>query len=560
MKQDRSQKGQKPMQNTTSPSVDDELDNDFEGVIDPVVGRIYHALWEGECSGWYLVVILPYAGDGDWKEVGITGNLFTSGLAEEIPNCFKVVKNTASSRREARLTWAEGYQDGGPRVRSRKFPCLFLHPPLEIPTSDQKFEIDTKAEVLAFLKADHLRHKSTIHSISQDTRAIDAYQHLAEKFEVRQKTIQAKQDTAPGREVDHGSNVGASSIQRPKDIASVGTMGHLGLSTNSNALQEPRQDNARNDLPMSRSEPRYSWDHSELISMEPRASLPNYDGNSLIGEHGGREGALSDQLRANLSPPTPSITNRQSLNGGDDEQSTVNSWVSKMSERQSQPTTLQQKASPYVWQDTSNTSQTGVRPKQKSNASSSDEVSPTEGILVQGMTDWTNDSSHSTDTAKRPVASRTSRHSRPSPSSQGKIQENEPRPQDLKDLRYRTETFTPMPFPKENNLTEASNDNPFGARGKASDSNAPILAEKSRGPTALLPSFRSRKKNAQHSDQVPEQDRTPGLGNTLSTVGGDAEPSSAGHATWPRTYTDMLREPWRTSGQSKAASRGPENP
>ncbi|KAK7731195.1 hypothetical protein SLS63_005470 [Diaporthe eres] len=96
---------------------DQELGGSFEGVIDPVVGEVYHAWWENEPRSWYLVVILPYLGDGDWKEVGITGNLFTSGLKKEIPNCFKVVKVTTDSGKEAlRLTWAEGYQDGGPKM------------------------------------------------------------------------------------------------------------------------------------------------------------------------------------------------------------------------------------------------------------------------------------------------------------------------------------------------------------------------------------------------------------------------------------------------------------
>ncbi|KAJ0119746.1 hypothetical protein J7T55_013950 [Diaporthe amygdali] len=286
MKQDRLQIRQKSAQKTMKHRPGNELSNEFD-ITDPVVGEVYQAWWDGEDTGWYLVVILPYSGDSDWKEVGMTGSLFTSGLAKEIPNCFKVVKTATNSGQEiSRLTWAQGFQDGGPRVRSRKFPCLFLHPPLEIPTADQRFEIDAKAKVLAFRTAHQLRHQSTIHSISLDTRGIEAYQGLAREFKARLKEIRAKHDSAPGRGVDDGSSMGTPSMkdrQRPNDTASVENMEDTGLSTDSNILQDPHQHANRPDLSMPRDG---SGDSTVLARFIPKSPRPEWRGRWSISGGG----------------------------------------------------------------------------------------------------------------------------------------------------------------------------------------------------------------------------------------------------------------------------------
>lgn len=169
----------------------------LEGVIDPVVGEVYHGWWD-DSKTWFSVVILPHLGDGDWKEVGIAGKLLSSELT--IPNCFKKVK--ADSGEEVKLTWAEGYEDGGRKVCSRQFPCLWLHNPLKVPPADQDLRLEDipQAHVLTFVAAKDLRHPPTILPQDDlDMMRVFAYQRLAHDWKARLKAIQANKNPTPGQ-------------------------------------------------------------------------------------------------------------------------------------------------------------------------------------------------------------------------------------------------------------------------------------------------------------------------------------------------------------------------
>lgn len=181
-----------------------------EGVIYPEVGGVYLAWWESHPSGVYLVVILPHLGNGDWKEVGIACNLFDTGLYNKIPKCFNVVKD---AERGMRLTWAEGYEDGGPQVSARKFPCLFLHPPLEIPAADKEIVLGDMAEVLAFRSARQLCHRSTTLS-PVFSQTVKDNESLARAFEKRLKTIQAKRSPESEQETAVTSQISSSQDQQ----------------------------------------------------------------------------------------------------------------------------------------------------------------------------------------------------------------------------------------------------------------------------------------------------------------------------------------------------------
>jgi hypothetical protein len=253
-----------------------------KGIIHPVVGEVYYAWWDFHPSGWYLVVVLPYLGDGDWKEVGITGNLFNSGLRDNIPECFNVLQD---SKKEERLAWAEGYEDDGPKVSARKFPCLFLHRPLKIPTADQEFTLGDTAEVLAFRTAQQLRHRSTILPPGLSIM-VDAFQGLARDFETRLRAIQAKQNPASEQGVE--DNVQASLLQDqqyPKATDCVESMQYPHPSSTS-GVQDPRHYVTASDL--SRPEDRYgeSSDPHELAPRNPRVSFPSDLRNGLIGRYG----------------------------------------------------------------------------------------------------------------------------------------------------------------------------------------------------------------------------------------------------------------------------------
>lgn len=363
----QAQKSKKSTKRTTTQGSEHEPIGGFEGVIDPVVGGIYYAWWAGETTSWYRVVILPYSGDGDWKEVGITGNLFSSGLRKEIPNCF-VVNLATDAGEEESLTWAEGYQDGGPKVWARKFPCLFLHDPLVIPSSDHEFVLDDKAEVLAFRPAQQLRHLSTILPPEQSKAGVDAHKGLARDFVARLGAIRAKQNPIPEQETQDSVRAQAPSTedqQHPNTTTSVESKDSTCPSPGSD-VHDLQHHSSENYQLVSGDEHSDISDRRGLTARNPRVSLPSYLGSSLSGRSHSMQGADLDQ-RADTSryqsvTSTTSTTHGPSTNGREGVQSSAESSAYQAASRQSQPMALKSQGvcSPSSLQQPSSTSQPAV--------------------------------------------------------------------------------------------------------------------------------------------------------------------------------------------------------
>ncbi|KAL1846971.1 hypothetical protein Daus18300_014101 [Diaporthe australafricana] len=370
MKNSRPDKGQNS-QEATDPQSDNEQANMFEGVVDPIVGEVYQAWWDSEPRSWYLVVVLPYFGSGDWEEIGIRGNLFTSGLAKEIPSCFKIVKVAKDSGGNAlRLTWAKGYEDGGPHVRARRFPCLFLHSPLKILPADQEFAIGHEVEVLAFRTAQQLRHRSTALPPTVCKDGVDDYQSLARDFEARLRTIRAKQDPAPGKEIQDAIGAGTSSIhdqQQANDIISVKATEkqslpadfcvEAGLVERNTGDRPTIAENGQGELS----------DHFGLAHRNPRVILPSYDMNSFVAKYGSSNGDNVNRTADNNgfhSPiPLSSTPGLSVVQGREAGPSKVKFSASEAPSRKEQPKGMMKRQDtwPNVWQLTSSTDQTTRR-------------------------------------------------------------------------------------------------------------------------------------------------------------------------------------------------------
>lgn len=331
----------------------------FEGVIDPVVGEIYHTWWDGETRSWYLAVILPYSGDGDWAELGITGNLFTSGLRNEIPNCFNVAKVATDAGQDAfKLSWAKGYQDGGSKVRARKFPCLFLHDPLEIPKADQEFALSDKAEVLAFRTAHQLRHRSTILPPGQSKAGVDKHQDLARDFEARLEAIRAKQNPAPAQEDEDNLNAQSSLMkdQLPNATASIESKDSPCTSPAFDAQFLQHHSDESNLSMLGDGHRDISGQHGPT-AWNPRVSLPSHLENSWGDRYRSIQSADLDQ-RANRGAHhsvTPTTTHHPSPIGREDGRLSAEPWASQAASRPSQPMTLksQNVGSPFALQQSS---------------------------------------------------------------------------------------------------------------------------------------------------------------------------------------------------------------
>lgn len=361
---------QKNKPRSATKKADDKSDQDsidsFTGVINPVVGDVYYAWWDGEPRSWYQVVILPYLGDGDWKAVGITGNLFTSGLKKEIPSCFTVAKVTTDSGKEAlRLNWAEGYQDGGAKVRARRFPCLFLHDPLTIPSADQEFVLGCNDEVLAFRPAQQLRHRSEILPSGLNKIGVDHYEHLARGFEARLGAIQAKQNSAPGGEVEDNISAQGSSLpdqQHPNATTSVESK-ESPCPLPASDVQDLRPHSSESHQPMSGDEHRDISDRHGLTARNPRVSLPSHLGTGLSGTYRSIQSADLDQTTdtSTYHPATASTstTHRPSPNGREGGESGAESWAPQAASRQAQPMAMKSQSvcPPFALQQSSSTSQ-----------------------------------------------------------------------------------------------------------------------------------------------------------------------------------------------------------
>ena len=509
------------------------------------------AWWDAEPRSWYLVVILPYSGDGDWRKVGITGNLFNSGLKNAIPNCFKVARIPTNSGQEAlRLLWAEGYQDGGPKIRARKFPCLFLHDPLRIPSAEQEFVLGDEAEVLAFRSAQQLRHRSTILAPGLARIGVDAYQGLARHFEARLGEIRAKHNPAPEQEVEDNAGMQDSSMQDEQHpSATTSVEAKKSPYPSPSDVQDLHHHGSGSDFSMPGDGHRGTSACFGLATRNPRVSVPSHVGDSLIGRSGSRNSAdfdqRSDSSTYHSATPTTSTAHRPSPNdeecGG---RSSAETWKSQATSRQSQPmkNRSQNKGSPPAEQESPSTSQTAASPSPSPSpgaALSDQRVQPSamgEQGPVQGIYDFSNGSHGKWAKAKLSDVSRSL------PSSHGRIEES-------------GFTFRPLDRSRRGIIPSGYSQGPKATRA-ANVLEASARADEPRGPTALRPSLRFRKENANHSNESPRQNRAPSLRNTVSTVEKDNVPNSLGQTSWTPSYSEMLRQPWRSPTKVGRRSEG----
>ncbi|KAI3398374.1 hypothetical protein diail_9466 [Diaporthe ilicicola] len=384
----------------------------FQGVINPAVGEIYQAWWNPnkDEKSWYLVVILPYSGAGDWEEVGMAGNLFTSGLSREIPKCFKVIdiaSDVGEKSSAPRLTWAEGYQDGEPRVRAREFPCLFLHSPLEIPSPDQEFVIGDKAAVLAFRTARNLRHMSTVPPQHQPRFGVNENQGLARDFEARLKVIRDKRQAATGQQVEDSFGVGTlltHDQERPSDAASVeATQGP-------NDPPDPPQPIVQADVAEHNTGDDHSKsgngdgdfvDHVILAPQNPSVGLPRWERNSFNGNCESSSGAGGNRIAARSVRSSPIPTSSTTVRHSDQSKATLVASSAESRPEQAMVGIAQQESR----QNVSSTSQRAAYPSQSPEATSSVQAFATpatgEQGPVRGVLDLFNHSGQMSDSAKR---------------------------------------------------------------------------------------------------------------------------------------------------------------
>lgn len=122
------------------------------------------------------------------ESIGITGSLQHSGLAENMPPCYQ--RGFLDDPQPRTSDWAEEFQNGGPRVKERSFPCLILRPSLKIPPRDEDFTL--LPEGFTWLDAGSLRHRWYKHPSTTNPRSIkgiDDGHEVARKFRQRLEAV-----------------------------------------------------------------------------------------------------------------------------------------------------------------------------------------------------------------------------------------------------------------------------------------------------------------------------------------------------------------------------------
>lgn len=125
------------------------------------------------------------------ESIGITGSLHQSGLAKSMPPCYQ--HGILDDPWPRASDWAEEFQNGGPRMKERSFPCLLLRPSMKIPPWNEEFTLPPDKWYFAWLDAGSLRdrwyhHLFTTHPSSM--KGIDDGYEVARQF--RQRLVAAR--------------------------------------------------------------------------------------------------------------------------------------------------------------------------------------------------------------------------------------------------------------------------------------------------------------------------------------------------------------------------------
>lgn len=178
------QRSPSPMQDDVQDELQDELQEDIQediqednGITDAVVGEVYRAYWKPSKS-WYAAVVLPI---GKFESVTLRGSILETGLVKHIPVCYR-----SDSRTKAIMGWAQDYQNGGPKVKNRKFPVMYFDEGLEIPSKGELTIPDKN--LLSWVSAKNLM---SLDLQDPESRLVQGFQSALD-YVARLKTIRGR--------------------------------------------------------------------------------------------------------------------------------------------------------------------------------------------------------------------------------------------------------------------------------------------------------------------------------------------------------------------------------
>lgn len=95
-----------------------------EDVASPVAGEIYRVMLDSLNLGFAAVILPP----GDFNAIGISKSLCETTLKDSIPKCYRYDEKNMEI-----LGWEKDYDDDGPKVIDREFPCMLFNTHTLIP-------------------------------------------------------------------------------------------------------------------------------------------------------------------------------------------------------------------------------------------------------------------------------------------------------------------------------------------------------------------------------------------------------------------------------------------
>lgn len=172
-------------------------------IKEPVIGQVYQCLVD-DSDGmgipiWYYVTRLPF---GDFGEIGISGHLAASQLCDidTFPSCCRRPTDD-----QGPVTWAPGFENGGPWVKRRKIPFLFLQKDLDIPSPVEEFTLPPDSPFIDWVKVNKLLLEDHPHDPEQNLNGLAQGAAVANAFKSRLATIRASR--AANRRPDDSSHL-----------------------------------------------------------------------------------------------------------------------------------------------------------------------------------------------------------------------------------------------------------------------------------------------------------------------------------------------------------------
>ncbi|KAK0631219.1 hypothetical protein B0T14DRAFT_559040 [Immersiella caudata] len=170
----------------------------FEGITDPTVGTLYRAWYRGK--GSYAALMLPL---GSFETVGVVGNIADMDRQGKAPKCY-------GRRGERILGWASGYEDGGPKIRERKFPMMYLEESAHLVFRDNL----VMPPSLGWVMAKDLRPFDVSDPECQRTKGYEAAQMLLRRASMLLPGNTTAGGTGAQGECDRGGDSQATDVAR----------------------------------------------------------------------------------------------------------------------------------------------------------------------------------------------------------------------------------------------------------------------------------------------------------------------------------------------------------